>query len=384
MFIPKCLAENENAFAALKAGDSVYWGKYEQDNNNSNGAEQLKWIVLAVEEHRVLLITEVGVDVIPYYTDPSDPTDFYGMQYTTMYWGKSTLRTWLNKDFLSSAFTSEEQKEILLTDLTTNDANGKTKTSDKVFLLSQEEAKKYFSSSKAMACKPSKYAKQKITMSGAIDSNGYGVWWLRDVSVLGDSKKSNVVNRIAVVCQQSGIKTDNIANFPYVWTGLMVRPAMWVTTGNEKQEGKSNSASSSIEQGTYDLSSMSYEELIELKERINLAIWQSETWQEVTVPQGVYTVGEDIPAGKWTIKPAESQKIYLSWCDKLKASGVEMSYEGDVHVFTAMESKSCSTYKEGDAEEVTYDLKEGQYIIIERGNAVFTPYAGKQDLGFSR
>ena len=47
-----------------------------------------------------------------------------------------------------------------------------------------------------------------------------------------------------------------------------------------------------------DLSGMSFDELVALKDQINLALWNSADWQEVTVPQGVWQVGADIPAGK--------------------------------------------------------------------------------------
>ena len=45
----------------------------------------------------------------------------------------------------------------------------------------------------------------------------------------------------------------------------------------------------------FDLSGLSFEELVALKDQINLAIWNSEKWQEVEVPHGVWLVGEDIP-----------------------------------------------------------------------------------------
>ena len=51
-----------------------------------------------------------------------------------------------------------------------------------------------------------------------------------------------------------------------------------------------------------DLSGLSYDELVALKDRIDLAIWNSQEWQEVEVPQGLYVVGKDIPSGTWTKK----------------------------------------------------------------------------------
>ena len=131
-----------------------------------------------------------------------------------------------------------------------------------------------------------------------------------------------------------------------------------------------------------DISSMSYEELVELKDQINLAIWNSAEWQEVEVPQGVWVVGEDIPAGKWTIKVPNGLKAYIYWGDTLDESGVEISYKGKVYVYEGIYAKDHRSYEEGYTTEVTWELKEGQYIIVEDGIALFTPYSGKPGLGF--
>ena len=40
-----------------------------------------------------------------------------------------------------------------------------------------------------------------------------------------------------------------------------------------------------------DISSLSYDELIQLKDQLNLAIWNSQEWQEVEVPAGTYQIG---------------------------------------------------------------------------------------------
>lgn len=130
-----------------------------------------------------------------------------------------------------------------------------------------------------------------------------------------------------------------------------------------------------------DLSGMSFDELVALKEQINLAIWNSEDWQEVEVPQGVYVIGEDIPAGKWTIKAVEGITARIYWGDTLNESGVELAY-GDIYVFESVLSKEYPYYEVGDPTEVTWEMKEGQYFIVEEGIALFMPYAGKPDLGF--
>lgn len=63
-------------------------------------------------------------------------------------WEDSSLREWLNHEFLKATFSEKEQDKILLTDVP-NEANetygtdGGNDTQDKVFLLSVNEAKQY-------------------------------------------------------------------------------------------------------------------------------------------------------------------------------------------------------------------------------------------------
>lgn len=131
-----------------------------------------------------------------------------------------------------------------------------------------------------------------------------------------------------------------------------------------------------------DLSGMSYEELVALKEQIDLAIWNSEEWQEVEVPQGVWIVGQDIPAGKWTIKAADGVTASVEWGDMLNESGVGLSWNGKFYETEYIKSVSYRYYEKGECTEVTWDLKDGQYFIVEDGIALFTPYSGKKSLGF--
>lgn len=131
-----------------------------------------------------------------------------------------------------------------------------------------------------------------------------------------------------------------------------------------------------------ELSGMSYEELVALKEQIDLAIWNSQEWQEVEVPQGVWVVGQDIPAGKWTIKAADGITANVSWGDELDESGMELSYSSKIFEIELLYSVSYRNYKKGDSTEVTWDLKNGDYFIVSSGIALFTPYSGKPSLGF--
>lgn len=131
-----------------------------------------------------------------------------------------------------------------------------------------------------------------------------------------------------------------------------------------------------------NLSGMSYEELVALKEQINLAIWNSQEWQEVEVPQGVWVVGKDIPAGKWTIKAAEGITANVYWGDELDESGMELSYSSKIFEIELLYSVNYRHYEKGKRTEVTWDMKDGDYFIVDDGIALFTPYSGKPSLGF--
>lgn len=130
-----------------------------------------------------------------------------------------------------------------------------------------------------------------------------------------------------------------------------------------------------------DLSGMSYDELVALKDKINRAIWDSEEWQEVEVPQGVWAVGEDIPAGKWTIKAIPGGNAYIKVGDTVKDGGTDVKANYTVDIY----DPGHRGYKEGTSlTESTVDLVAGQYVSINYANAIFMPYAGKPTLGFKR
>ena len=134
---------------------------------------------------------------------------------------------------------------------------------------------------------------------------------------------------------------------------------------------------------TIDFDTMSYKELVELKSQIDKAIWASEDWQEVTVPQGVYEVGVDIPVGHWTIKAADGARVTVKYGDVLEASKKDISWDSTVYIYESVYSESRSSFDANeDKTQVDIEMAEKFYVIIDDGKAVFTPYSGKPDLGF--
>ena len=117
----------------------------------------------------------------------------------------------------------------------------------------------------------------------------------------------------------------------------------------------------------FDLSNLSYEELIELHKQVSLAIMQSDEWKEVTVPAGTYIIGQDIPAGDYTVTYTGIAQSVLYVYPSAQA------LEEGTQVFSKILS---------DAWGISVgklSLTDGQVIVIQSAPVVFTPYKG---LGF--
>ena len=122
-------------------------------------------------------------------------------------WENSTLRKWIKESFYYSAFNSSERESIVLT---TND-----ESSDYVFLLSQEEVKKYLDAHG-----------RKCTMTVAAEKTPGGghyrdcvEWWLR---ITGGSTK------YAPTVAATGIGGTIISGEDIYSSRYGVRPAIWI------------------------------------------------------------------------------------------------------------------------------------------------------------
>ncbi len=146
---------------------------------------------------------------------------------------------------------------------------------------------------------------------------------------------------------------------------------------------------STVQAEEIDLSSMTFDELIALKDRINLAIWECNEWQEVTVPQGIWVVGQDIPEGTWTIRCANNDLngyTAINASPLLDGSG-EVAWTENRYIKSGLIA-SVDYYDKRPGQqqppltEFTATLIAGDYVQISFNDAVFTPYTGKPDLGF--
>ncbi len=201
-------------------GSSVFFGSYEQDNDTSNGKEDIEWIALAKEGNKALIISRYALDCKLYHMSMSDVT-----------WETCSLREWLNGPFLD-AFGVEVRNSIIDTTVTA-EKNPSFSTSpgndtvDKVFLLNITEVNRYFSSDEARRCAPTDYA----NVQGVWKSNGYSTdgraacwWWLRSPGSLSD--------HAVLVRSHGSVEVRGRAVFNILGG---VRPALWIDLGADKQ-----------------------------------------------------------------------------------------------------------------------------------------------------
>jgi hypothetical protein len=197
----------------VKIGDHITFGKYEQDNDLSNGKEEIEWLVLDIKDGRALVISKYALDSLKMHPN-----------YDTISWETCWIRGWLNNDFMNMAFSAEQQSKIALTSLAVDPEpefdgpdwgyNPGNPTQDKLFFLTVTEAERYFANGEARACLLTPYTESKnVNKMG-----GYADWWLRN----GGAWEM----MFSYVSGSSGYIYTNGANCNA--SGQSIRPAMWI------------------------------------------------------------------------------------------------------------------------------------------------------------
>ena len=184
----------------INQNGNIVFGNYEQDGDLADRGEAIEWEVLDKNENGWLLISKYVLDAIP-----------YNDKYSEVTWETSTLRSWLNRNFLEKAFTAGEQALITPVSVTNIDfmADSGSNTDDKVFCLSVDEIEKYYGFKydqyshsgycKALITEPTEYAKERgvwtytvspddnfdIPQDFVDDCTGMtgAAWWLRTMGV---------------------------------------------------------------------------------------------------------------------------------------------------------------------------------------------------------
>lgn len=195
---------NSISLKEVKVGDVIHLGELNFETLALVGPGEFApvsnrgdfgWLVLDVQDGKMLLMSKDVIGKMPYMEDSNKAA-----------WKNSTLRSWLNKDFINS-LPSGIQGSILETELSNEDSMGDT--TDRVFLLSFAEAISYL---------PSFEERQAVINIQGDDKDGdTSGWWLRS-PVNNSSLPAMVLN------DGGAVKEGGFG--PSVEDGI--RPAFWI------------------------------------------------------------------------------------------------------------------------------------------------------------
>lgn len=264
-----------------KKGDTVYWGSYEQDDDTSNGKEDIAWVVLYEDSGRKLLLSRKGLDSRPFHDTQ-----------TNVSWEDCTLRAWLNDDFYWEAFNEIEQDSIVQTVITTP---GSEDTRDYVFLLSEQEVGLY-----KEYCTLAELTDYAVRQGATVQQ-----WWLRSPwSMYGQDHTdwASTLYQDDATVGHSGVADK----------GLAICPTIWVDTRTEKElEEAYSEALNLFEKKNYKKALTAFEKLGTYKDSVDY--FERLPKLILMQPYAEAEVGDEVKLGTcdWIVLDKQEDKILV-------------------------------------------------------------------------
>ena len=254
------IVKNYNNNDRVDTMDSVLFGKYEQDDDLTNGKEDIEWVVLDNSNNKLLLLSKYILDGKMFHNEN---------EYTN--WSESSTRQWLNAGFYNSAFDEEEKKCILRKENLNNAIdvyymiyNGGDEYSyiwdasyDNVSLLSFDEVLQYMGNpskevssiftNKKISATPTKYAKNHTDINISDEETWYKGctdWFLR---TMYNNSSSDLTGEVIYIDEETIAHSSN----SYYFT-RGIRPMIYIDTSliseNKKQYMLNNENKSGVEE----------------------------------------------------------------------------------------------------------------------------------------
>lgn len=209
-FVALAAGHARKAEPYTEVGSIVTFGHYEQDGDENNGKEPIEWIVVDQKDGKAMLVSRYGLDCKAFHSRRQLVT-----------WDKSSLRFWLNSDFAGMAFDDVEREAIARTTVDNSkaqsyawyDTSSGSDTQDKVFLLSYQEAWKYFPTEADRETTATEYANRQGAYISTVNGNCW--WWLRS---------TGISRTCATLVHYDGKRGDYLVNSIYA----AIRPCIWL------------------------------------------------------------------------------------------------------------------------------------------------------------
>ena len=207
----KLIEESDVWVKLCPVGSTCCFGSYEQDNDISNGKEDIEWLVLEKEDDRILVVSKYGLNCRNYDNTIIDTT-----------WKSSDIRTWLNTEFRETAFGPDELGRIPAVssadDRSTFIETGEAM--DFVFLLHRDYLEDYRGLALSEPCFPTAYNLSQGCFTD--EENGACKWWLRVDDATYNPDFGDDTADFAY-CRNFTIASGNIFD-----KDISVRPAIWI------------------------------------------------------------------------------------------------------------------------------------------------------------
>lgn len=113
---------------------------------------------------------------------------------------------------------------------------------------------------------------------------------------------------------------------------------------------------------------LSWSERLALREQ--LSDWNE--WQPVEVPEGVWVVGEDIPAGLWAVTCESGDYGRIAWGVSLNESGTDIDHFSRPADNTTVYSSEFLPYEVDELTTFFFQAVEGHYVVISDAPLTFT------------
>ena len=209
--------DNTNIIKPIEVKKNInWWGRFvfgDYPQGADGELEPIEWDILCKNDDKALIISHYILDIGKFDSDNNN-------------YKNSEIRQWLNDTFYNIAFKKPQQDCILVTDVKNDVENDvyeivSENTLDKVFLLSLEEAIRFYKTEYGVyfsrRAQGTDYAKAKgLYISNCQYSEGNSDWWLRSPSF----------NDSAEVLYINGRGNDVYANV--ISRSIGIRPALWI------------------------------------------------------------------------------------------------------------------------------------------------------------
>lgn len=195
-----------------EVGDEIVFGTYPQTAEGRRA--DIEWIILHIdrENHHIMLLSKYALERKVFHDINENIS-----------WADSTLRFWLNNEFIDEAFSGSEQKALLTHSTEARDnwefgTPGGVETDNKVYLLDLKNFDDLLTDKQEIAqCMPTEYAIKQ----GAEVNGDYCNWWLRSPGEF-QNYAAIVDTNGGFINSGRGVTNDTICVRPVIWIDISV------------------------------------------------------------------------------------------------------------------------------------------------------------------